>query len=796
MDLERKDDLGWPTNPSQVVVGDQASSLEEFAAAELCRYLGRLRRDSVRITRAEKWTGGTADGAVVLGVPEASSLARRILASWTDPVELGSEGFILRSGIYLERSVWLVAGGSPRGVMYGAYALLEEAGITFQISGDLLPEDGGEFILPEVDRVCRPAFERRGFLLPYPLNLHQSIWGLEDYRRLIDQMAKLRLNYLNLNFTGADPTLEYTFRGERNLIGDIYTRETGYLAPRRSIPDASTAQVEIGREHFVGRNTMAPPELQRVRSPEEAHRRFKAMFRGLFGHARKRGVEIGFTMDPTEIPTNFARWMRRLDRVPAHRRIAGMRVDFADPLFEEHTKTWLSALFETYPEAVDLFLWNAEGYLDYPEHHELLERRRPAFGDARRIFEENWMPTCQYVHEKSSQEIVDADIVQMEATLRVIEWARQLRPGFPVGFGFLFRGYVLPSVHRAVPEEIPFMDFQSTGVVPIENDTNADYFADMGARKRYIIPRIDDDGSMFGMPFYLRQYQCDGLFRRALDAGVNGFVAQLFRGRGTEAHVQFLARGTWDPDLIPDTFYRGYAEEVFGHDAADSMERAFTLLEDSEQSLGWRSLKSFHFSGGCQELDALGGELLSEDNPYDGPADPESLSARAKSLYLSILSRTPAGEFIPGKIDLYRKSIALLGQALAEMGASEGAVSGKGRPHLEYLRNRTEAYISHLEMVVEVAEGIATYADAFIEHRGREGPLAADLERAEQHLVRAQEKARQSARIFSRFIDHPSDLAILFLANTFNIQKVDRVADLVRRVANYHRGRPYWPDIA
>ena len=794
MDSQSQVGRGCADNPSEVVVGDQASSLEKFAAEELCRYLGRLRGDPVRITRAEEWAGGSADGAVVIGMPEPSSLAGQIVSSLTGPVELGSEGFCLRSGKYRERYVWLVAGGSPRGVMYGAYALLEDAGITFQISGDHLPEVGGDFVLPELDRVCRPSFERRGFLLPYPLNLHQSIWGLEDYCRLIDQMAKLRLNYLNLNFTGADPTLEYTFRGERNLIGDIYTRETGYLAPRRSIPDASTAQVEIGREHFVGRTTMAPPELQGVRSPEEAHRRFKAMFHGVFRHARKRGVEIGFTMDPTEIPTNFARWMRRIDRVPAHRRIAGMRVDFTDPLFEEHTKTWLSALFETYPEAVDLFLWNAEGYLDYPEHRELLERRRPAFEEARRIFEENWMPTCQYVHEKSSLEIVDADIVQMEVTLRVIEWVRQLRPGFPVGFGFLFRGYVLPSVHRAVPEEIPFMDFQSSGVVPIENDTNADYFGDMGKRKRYIIPRIDDDGSMFGMPFYLRQYQRDGLFKEALDAGVHGFVAQLFRGRGTEAHVQFLARGTWDPDLSPDAFYGDYSEELFGREAAGSMERAFTLLEDSEQSLGWRSLKSFHFSGGCQELDALGGELLSEHNPYDGPANPESLSARAKSLYLGILSRIPAGEFIPGKIDLYRKSIALLGEGLAEMGAAQGTVSAKGRPHLEYLRNRTEAYILHLEMVVEVAEGIATYADAFIEHRGREDSLAAELARAEQHLVRAQEKARQSTRIYSRFIDHPSDLAILFLANTFNIQKVDRVADLVRRVANYHRGLPYWPD--
>ena len=323
----------------------------------------------------------------------------------------------MRSCNYRGTPVWLVAGSSPHGVLNGAYALLEEAGATFQISGDLLPEPQSEFALPEVDRVCHPAFERRGFLLPFPLNLHQSIWGFEDYRLLIDQMAKLRLNYLNLNITGADPTLEYTFKGERNLIGDIYSPETGYLAPRCYIPDACTEQVEIGREHFCGRTGMAPPELQGVLSPEEAHRRIKAMFHAVFAHARERAVEIGFTMDPTEIPTNFARMMRRIDKRPAHRRIAGMRVDFTDPLFEEHTKTWLSALFETYPNAVDLFLWNAEGYLDYPEHHELLERHRPAFAEARRIFEENWMPTCQYVDEKSEQDIVDADIVQMEATM-------------------------------------------------------------------------------------------------------------------------------------------------------------------------------------------------------------------------------------------------------------------------------------------------------------------------------------------------------------------------------------------
>ncbi len=750
---------------------------------------------ALAVAKAEDWLENRTGIPVVIGLAENNPLVAEMVATGSGPATLGPGGFILRNQEYRGSAAWLVTGKTELGVLYGAYALLEEAGATFLISGDLLPEPRSEFSLPEIDRVCEPAFERRGFLLPFPLNLHESIWGLEDYKRLIDQMAKLRLNYLNLNITGADPTLRYTFRGERNLIGDIYSWETGFLAPRWFIPNARTDQVEIGREHFAGRTFMAPPELQGIRSPDEAHRRMKAFFLSVFEHAKNRGVQIGFTMDATEIPTNFARFMRRLDNVPAHGRIAGVRVDFADPLFEEHTRAWLSALFETYPDAVDLFFWNPEGYLDYPEHRELLEENRPKFEEAKQIFEKSWMPTCQYVGKKSAQDIVDADIIQMEATKRIIDIARELRPSFTVGFGFLFRGYVLSSVHKNIDEDIPFMDFQSYGVVPIGDDVNASYFADMGERKRYIIPRIDDDGSMFGMPFYLRQYKCDGLFKTAKEAGVDGFVAQLFRGRGTEHHVQFLARGAWDPELTPDLFYGQYAKEAFGSDASAPMERAFELLEESEESLGWRSLKSFHFSGGCLELHQLAAELLEQDNPYDGPNDPESLSKKAKSLYLAISSRTPAGEYIPGKIGLYRKSARLLTEALGEMRSAQETVTAKGRSYLGYMMSKTEAYISHLEMVAYAAEGLGAYADAFIEHVGDEASLSNALVESERLLGKAQDSARKTARLFSRQIDHPSDLAILFLANVFNIQKADRVADLVRRVANYHRGLPYSPGV-
>ncbi len=777
-----------------VVTENDPGPIVDYAARELTKYLGLLCGATVGTIAADAWTHDPAAKPVAIGRVERHPMLAQMTLPPTASAGLGPEGFVLGGSDYHGLNSWFVAAKTEVAVLYGAYALLEQAGATFLISGDLLPEADPELSLPRDVQVREPSFERRGFLLPYPLNVQESIWGLADYVRLIDQMAKLRLNYLNLNFTAADPTLEYSFRGETSLIGDINSWETGYMAPRCFFESGRTDQVKVGKEHFTARPYIAPPELQGIRAPDQAHRKVAALFKAVFAHAAQRGVRIGFAMDPTEIPTNFARFMRRVDRSLAWHHFAGTHVDFTDPLFEEHTRAWLSALFETYPDAVDLYFWNAEGYLDYPEHRELVARYRPRFSEAKKVFEERWMTTSQYVSTKTGQAIIDADIVQMEATLRVIAIAQKLRPGFTVGFGFLFRGYVLGSVDRIVAKNFPFMDFQSSGVTPIKGDVYAEYFAGMGERKRYIIPRMDDDGSMFGMPFYLRQYQRDGLFQKARQAGVTGFVAQMFRGRGSEHHVQFLAQGTWDPALEPEGFYHRFAEAVFGPKAAPAMEQAFALLEDSEESLGWRSMKSFHFSGGCSEFEVLGAELLAQDDPYDGPDNPEHLSRRAKCRYLAIDSRVPSGEYVAGKIELYRKSTALLSEALSRMQSAQVAVSFKGRPHLDYLVSKTEAYKAHLEMVALAAEGIAAYADAFALRPRNEDSLSEALLGAERLLNAAQQKARQAAGSFARKIDHPSDLGILFLANVYNIEKADRLADLFHRVATYHQGGRYWPD--
>ena len=76
----------------------------------------------------------------------------------------------------------------------------------------------------------------------------------------------------------------------------------------------------------------------------------------------------------------------------------------------------------------------------------------------------------------------------------------------------------------------------------------------------------------------------------------------------------------------------------------------------------------------------------------------------------------------------------------------------------------------------------------------REAGLAAALDGAERLFVAAQQKAREVARRFAEIVDHPCDLAILFLANVYTIRQLDPVVDLVRRVVSYHHGQPYWEE--
>jgi hypothetical protein len=56
-----------------------------------------------------------------------------------------------------------------------------------------------------------------------------SIMSMEDQRKLIDQMAKMRMNYLQIWWAEYQPYLKYEYHGETKLMGDMSWKESGYV---------------------------------------------------------------------------------------------------------------------------------------------------------------------------------------------------------------------------------------------------------------------------------------------------------------------------------------------------------------------------------------------------------------------------------------------------------------------------------------------------------------------------------------------------------------------------------------
>ena len=103
------------TAHARIVVANHAPPPEQYAAQELSTFLGELTGAQVPIVTS--W-GRTREGDIVLGrAARTSGLARDI-----DFDALGEEGYAIRS----RRGRIAIAGGEPRGTLYGVYGLLED----------------------------------------------------------------------------------------------------------------------------------------------------------------------------------------------------------------------------------------------------------------------------------------------------------------------------------------------------------------------------------------------------------------------------------------------------------------------------------------------------------------------------------------------------------------------------------------------------------------------------------------------------------------------------------------------
>jgi hypothetical protein len=781
---------------SVIVLGEFGDDAH-FAAREMQRYIRSMTGVSVPIQSEPAGTDESIESVIVVGEHAPS---------------LSADGFEIRTKDEGGRRTVSLGGGSASGLMYACYDFLERLGVVFRISDDIVPFVGPDLECPKIDLRREPAFARRG--LNYWGNHHASsgTWSLDDFRRWIDQMAKLKFNHLLWHWFDWDAGLDYEFRGERKLIGDLSPAESGYTFRRSIVGSYSTKEIEIGRERFI-HDWFAPLEFQDCPQPDDAFRIMGDKLRAIQARAKSRHIEMTLGFEPLVFAPNIGRLLKRLEPLP-YQTLMGTYVCPSDPATIEANEARLRALFERYPDTSSICLWMSEGAIPCKcaSCQEIYERYLPEFAGAEESFER---------YEVTNPDTLRFDIAFLDLLLKLRVILRRIRPEATLMIANIGREYIFPYFDKLVPNDVTFASLTSRGFAA-RDGISMDLFQSEAGRPMWAIGRLDDDGSMIGLQFNVELIRKDGFFAEGRKYGVGGQVFQFTRSRGSEHNCQYQAECSWDPELTPEAFYKRYLSRVFGAEAMPLVHSAYRHLEKNEELLGYDGryiLPSYGYGWELKILQLFRDEL----NPFEGPKfvrqlaghvswywgqsamlpyppDDESTTARLERMINGVTSKQ---EYWDGfmkrckeNLEIFPEGMRLLSEAEGCFTAASQIVPGAARDELRYLINKTRAYIAAMEAILTMDRAYLTYARAFEEREeaGHEG-FVAILAEAEQLARQAKGMAQESTRITAKEAEAPEDLGCLFSMNKRFADGYGQVELFMMNVLNFHRGRPYWAQI-
>ncbi len=756
-----------------IVIGDNAGSFDRFVAGELQKHIQTLSGAKLEIiTSREVSSHPKGESLLLIGSStnneSVGQAAKRRQVSFAG---LKTDGYVLRR-ISFEGHPALVLGGNDEpATMYAAYDFLERLGFVFVLTQDILPEKQTDVALPSLNERVEPAFQRRGVFIGYGYP-SQTLWSLDDWRKIIDQMAKMRLNYLQIWWLPDIPFLTFDYKGETNFLGDVTAKESGYMLWRRHQGSSLVKDMTVGKEHYKYPR-IAPPEMQDIETPEQAKQKAQDLLRAVIAYAKTRKINTWVAFDPVSVPANLARYTpNRTGDLPFQDVLGGVYMCPTDPVILAINESRMKSLFTTYPEAEGYFLWFPEFYPvcedDKSRAFYLQERPKYLVDQLQR-----WKAYTGY--ERGGDRVVDSNNGTLELMRQAMTVRDRINPKAKVGIGAFGRGFFFPSLDKAMPKNVPFSDMVSRGFWTPTGVPMQDY-GGMGNRERTLITRSDDDSGMFGMQFNVNMFYKDRTFEGALENGVTGHAMQVNRARGMEQNEKFMADGAWKPHMKPGEFYQDYVRRIFGEAAAPEALKAYQILEENEEYLGWTSRSNFPCCSAPAEIAIL--EAYSEQaNIYDGPTFAGWAGfldhARNESVY-------------------YAHSAELLRQALVHFDQAASSVAMGARSELAYLRNKTDAYAMHLNTLVQLNKAYLEFDAAFrARAAGNQDEFMQRLDHSMEMFREARRMSIATASKFAEIMDDPSDLGVLYKYNVYMIDGTEIIEKFIQNVNDFHHGKPY-----
>ena len=412
-------------------------------------------------------------------------------------------------------------------------------------------------------------------LAPGPIS-----WSLEENKRYLGQLAKMKFNRIHTFLWPTHPFVDYTFRGMAKPSPFLFF---GFQFP---VDKNMIGYEKLGEYHDHGQFTN--PELVGAKSKDELVQRGVSLVRGIHAEARRLGMQTQVSFEAFSWPKEFisvlpdAQPARQLGDVTIQ---PGNGQSLGDPLLGEMVSTVIRAYIDTYPDADFI-------QLTVPEKRRWVSQGEDAY---RRLHEKynlselgTYEQLCARARSRTEfpeggervETQVKSDLAALWLLDSLIEEHRLLERSGDRDVKIILDSVtaeLFPLVAHVVPsggEVVSFIDYTASRVL----------------RRRDLMEKVNVDG----MPVSLKMTLADdnvGVLPQLATGSIHQLLAEL-RKNGWHGYytrywtigeqdpaIHYLARASWDASWTPHQAYADQLGHVCGPDSVAPAMKAFALIE-------------------------------------------------------------------------------------------------------------------------------------------------------------------------------------------------------------------------
>ena len=554
-----------------ICLSPDADTLQTHAANELQQYLVELFGVQAQVV------SGTTDGQqcrIVLGLITDAHL----LASSRDLPLLSEQGYLLRR---TDSDTMVLAGGSSAAVAWAVYELVERYGTRYLLHEDVFPDNPGAFHLPDLDETFEPVHRIRSWRQFNDLAHGPVLWSLEQQKRFINQIFKLKFNGIHLGLWPQHPMVDYQIDG-------IHRSSWTFLFGQKIPIDHEN----IGREQlWSNMPLLTHPDFRGIETFDEALTVGRRLIHGILDHSQGLGMHASIAFQPLEFPIEFRGCLQRPtgDAIQAGGLVCAETGELNNPKHIRAIEARLRAYLEQW-DRVDEFEFHL------PEHphaeaacasawHSLAKKYNlePEFdmADLLAQAQENYLVSGGVARSErefkstiSMLEFMDAFFGQND----LLDQMSDKKIDMTITLGGSAE-QVFPFVHRVLPLGCGLR-------------TSVDYTSSRAVRRMALLEKVDTSEMRATLTMTLQDDNVGWLPQVATENihvllqamhryGWSGYYTRYWPIGDLDPTVAYMARASWDATVSPRGVYEDHFDHTYGPASTQRLCQMVRMLEDA-----------------------------------------------------------------------------------------------------------------------------------------------------------------------------------------------------------------------